>query len=236
MRFVLLIAAFSLGGMTVNPQTVNKETQIEKVQTAVINLASRGGKAEFLRSDFAVIKGSIAEISEDNFRLKTKPRYAKKGSITIAYKDVLAMSSKNGAISFIPDPNLRGFGGWDDVLKIDYYRDLEVALDSGEIFAGRLTERTKDAIVLENESVGKKTSLPRDRIVSVFRVWREYDGAGEGALSGARKGKNIGNAVGVTPEGRLLSMIIGTSIGTAIGLVVGASRKEARLRLLVYSK
>jgi hypothetical protein len=65
----------------------------------------------------------------------------------------LRISGKNIAVSFIPDPDLRGFGKWDDILMIDYNHNLEAVLENGQIVSGRLNEKTKDKITLVGKTL-----------------------------------------------------------------------------------
>jgi uncharacterized protein YcfJ len=77
---------------------------------------------------------------------------------------------------------------------------------------------------------------PCNEIASVYRVWQEYDTAIEGTASGARKGRNIDDAIGGTSEGKAFAAAFGAGIGAIIGTIIGASRKESKLRVLIYSK
>lgn len=232
MKFVLLISILLFGHIAAIPQ-VAKASKIEQVQTVVGSLVSKSGKAEFLISDFQVIEGSVVALEEDSFSLKIKGVDGKKRTGEVSYEDVLVISGKNVAVSFIPDPDLRPFGKWEDILKIDYNHNLEVILENGEIVSGRLNEKTKDKIILIGKTLDAKHSLPRNKISSVYRVWREYDSALEGTASGAKKGKNIGEVIGL---GSPYTAAFGAAIGAIIGTSVGASRKESKLRILIYSK
>ncbi len=236
MKFVLIISLFLFGHSAVLPQVADKALQIERIQTIVGSLVSNSGKAEFLLSDLNVVKGSVVALTEDGFSLKIKNLNGEKRIVKVLYKDVLVISGKNVAVSLIPDPDLRAFGKWDDLLGIDYNHKLEVVLDNGQIVSGRLNEKTNDRLTLIGETIDKKNVFPRNLVVSVYRIWKEYDEVREGAASGARKGRNIGAEIGITPDGKGFSAAFGAAIGAIIGTIVGASKTEAKLRVLIYSK
>jgi translation initiation factor IF-1 len=236
MKFVLLIIFFLLGQVTAVSQAVDKTSQIEQIKIAVGSLVTSRSRAEFLLNDPARIKGSVTALSEDSFSLKIKNANGRKARVKILYKDVLEIKGKNLSVSFIPDPQTRAFGSWDDVLKIDYNHTLEVVLENGQIISGRLGEKTKDKLTLLRETTDQKVSVPREQIIYVYRLRYEFNKAKGGTANGANKGRKIGDAIGNTSDGKAFSAALGTVVGAGIGALLGSAKKEGELRLLVYSK
>lgn len=256
MRIFLIIIFLLFGYSAVNSQTtqtapappLNRAQQIEKLQTAIGTLVSNRSEAEIFLNDFNVVKGKVVSLSHDSFSLRIKKMSgggtgSSKAAIKILFTDVLAISSKLVSVSVIPDPNLRQYGAWEDVLAINYNHALEVVMENGEIRNGRLGEKTKDKITLIGETPDQTFSVPRDRVSSVYRVRNAYTKSGDKAKQkaggGAKKGKEIGDAIGNTPDGRAFSSALGAGIGALIGAVTGGvagADKTPRMRLLIYSK
>jgi hypothetical protein len=231
MKFALLMAIFVFGHLCAVSQPVDQASRIEQVQTVVGSLVSERKKAEFLLNDFYVLKGSVIMLTEHAFSVESKNEDGKKITAKVLYEDVLAISGKNIAVSFVPDPDLRAFGKWQDVLKLDYNRNLEVVLEDGRSIFGRLNEKTIDKITLVSMPGETKITLPRSQIVSAYRVWRENPDVREGAARGSKKGKDVGAGLG-----NPFAAAFGIGIGAIIGAIVTAARKESELRVLIYSK
>lgn len=236
MRVLLFLTVFLLAQILVLPQSVDKELQIEQVRTIVGSLVARSEDAEIMLRDLSELRGSVKSLAYESFTVKIKGRYGERVLATIAYRDVLVIKSKKASISFIPDPTLRSYGSWDDVARISYNNYLEVVLENGRSVTGRTGEITKDELTLFTQTDNEKLILPRDQITFVYRVRYQFDKTGDGVSGGARKGGNIGREIGPTATGKILGAGLGTVIGAGIGAVSGASKKEEKLRVLIYSK
>lgn len=236
MRITILIILICSASFSVICQSSNNSQQIEEVQTAVGKLVGKGQRAVIMLRDLTELQGSVVALMEDSFNLKIKGSKGKRIVATIAYQDVLVISSKNVSISLIPDPSSRSYGSWNDVLKIFYNHSLEVILENGQIMNGRTGDMTKDKLTLINDNDNQKYVLSRDQILYVYRVRRESGKSGDGLVKGANKGKKVGEVVGITPAGKIFSSGLGAAIGAGIGAIFGASRKKEKLRVLIYSK
>lgn len=236
MKLVLLVAIFLLANLSQLSQTVDKTSQIEQVQIAISKLSATGNSSEIMLNDFTQLKGKVTALAETSFNLKIKGSNRKKGSIKILYSDVIEIKSKNVSASFIPDPSLRSFGSWNDVLKINYNHNLEVVLENGEIVSGRLGEMTKDKLSLLAFDDNKKLTLLRKQIVYLYKTQSQRRKTKDSAFGGANKGRKIGEEIGPTAFGKVLGAAVGTIIGAGVGAVAGSTKEEGGIRLLIYSK
>jgi hypothetical protein len=252
MRIFLIITFLLLGHPAVKSQTTqavppDRAQQIGQLRSAVGTLVSKQSKAKILLNDFNVVEGKVVALSDDSFSLKIKKigggSGRNKAAIKVPFKDVLAISSKLISISVIPDPNLRSYGSWDDVLALNYNHALEVVMENGETGSGRLGEKTKDKIILIGETPDEKFSVPREKIVSLYKVPGVYRQSGDRSIrkaaGGAKKGREVGDVIGGTPDGKAFSAALGAGIGALIGAMTGAvsgGGKTPRMRLLIYSK
>jgi hypothetical protein len=131
MRVLLFITVLLFMPVSVIPQVVDRELQIEQVQTAIGNLVSRNHRAEIMLRDLTELEGTVTAMLDDSFSLKIKGANGRRIEAKILYEDVLEVKGKNVSISFIPDQDLRPYGTWDDVLKINYNHNLEIVFENG---------------------------------------------------------------------------------------------------------
>jgi hypothetical protein len=248
MRIFLIITFLLFAQLAINSQSPDKSEQIGQLQAAVGALVSKQRSAAVLLNDFNVVEGKVVALSGDSFSMKIKRIGGggagnSKATIRIFFTDVLAISSKTVSVSVIPDQNSRSYGSWDDVLALNYNHALEVVMENGETTTGRLSEKTKDRIILIGETPDQKFSVPREKIVSLYKVRDAYRQSGgksiQKAAGGAKKGSEIGNIIGITPDGKAFSSALGAGIGALIGTLTGAvagAKETPRMRLLIYSK
>jgi hypothetical protein len=235
MKF-LLAAAFTLIGTAAFAQEADREARIERIQTIVGSLVARRGHAEVMLKDLTEFEGAVVALAEDAFSLRIKVSFGKKATTQIFYDDVLSIRSQQGSASFIPPPDAAAYGSWDEVVKFKYNTFLKVVLADGRTYTGRLHEKTKEKMTLVGETVDQKFTAPRAQVVSLYRVRPGFGRTASGLAAGVRKGRNIGDAIGLTPEGKSFSAAIGTLIGAGIGAAIGSARRENEFRVLVYSK
>ena len=240
MRITVLIFLICFAPFSVICQLPDASQQIEQVQIAAGTLVSKGHRAEIMLRDLTELEGTIVALMEDSFSLRFKGISGKRITAKVAYKDVLVIRSKEVSISFIPDQTLLKYGTWDDILKISYNHNLEVILENGQIVPGRSGEITKDNLTLVENNTNTKISILRDQIIYIYLVRDGYrktaDGTVGGVNSGAKIGRKVGEVIGITPSAKVFDTALGTLIGAGIGAISGASKKEIKLRVLIYSK
>jgi hypothetical protein len=89
---------------------------------------------------------------------------------------------------------------------------------------------------LIGDSPDSRFSLPRGQIVSIFRIRHGFNRAADGTVGGANRGREIGEAIGTTADGRSFAGALGSAVGAGIGALTGLNKRESKLRVLIYSK
>jgi hypothetical protein len=234
MRILILVFVLTFAQFSGTAQSTDSEKKIEQVQTALGTLVRDGQRAQIVLRDLTVLQGVVSSLSEDSFGLKMKGANRNQVIATVSYLDVLEITAKGVSISLIPDPALRPFGSWDDLMKIRYNSTLEVVLSDGRSISGRTGEITKNTLTLFNQMDNEKLKLSSDQIVAAYRVSQQKSQPSGSVADGARKGRKIGTEIGPTPKGREIASGIGGVIGTVAE--AAATQKKERYRVLIYSK
>ncbi len=249
MNKYLAIALILLASGTAPAQTAAGDaSQIGQIQDVVGALISKPVKAVILLTDLTEVSGYVIALEYDTFNLSTD----KKGytSIQIAYADVLAISSKRGSVSFIPDPRSTPHGTWTDLKKLRPNVMVEITLKNGEIQSGRFRSSTPDTLVMSDKQIKKEWTLQRAEIAFVHRVRYGVRDVGGSVAGGTGKGAKVGKGVGSVLGGVRgpisgqpmgdgsggLFPLIGAGIGALAGAAKGAVDKSGSIRVLVFSQ
>lgn len=239
MKFVLLLSIFLFGYVSAHSQVVDESLKIKQVRNVVDGLVNTKAEAVFFlfyREKFYPYRGKVIGQTEYAFRLEIKKNHV----IKIFYKDVFVISAKNLNASFLPGPELHGFGRWETVQRSYHYHWLEVVLENGQRIRGRLIARAEDKITLVAEPVGSSKftefTLLRDQITYVYRLFDIYGRENRGGnFDGIRKGAKAGASVG-GPEGAV-GAVLGAGIGAIFGGIKAADKKEPNsIWMMIYSK
>lgn len=241
--FAIILSSF----IAVDSQTPAEQARIEQVQEIVGTLIGTSNKAAVLLTSLDEVSGYVTSLDGDGFEIRTD-RKARRGA-RVSYSDVLAMSSKKGSVSFVPDPKTSLFGAWSDIKKLPINAFIEVTVKNGKITSGRFRSSGADSMVLAHLSKNDEWTFSQADIAYLHRVkhgWRDMSGS---ISSGAQKGEKIGKGVGKvmggmkgpisgasTGDGRGgLGSVIGAGIGAGVGAAKGSADKTDSLKVLVYS-
>lgn len=242
---IVLLASFAA-----RPQTsAVKPNDAEQIQIVVGALVSERLKADVLLRDLTDISGYVTALEEDAFYLSTEKKGRDKG-FKLLYTDVLAISSKKGSISLVPDPTTATFGAWADLKKLAPNTLIEITDNSGVVRAGRFRSSSKDTIVIADNVTNAEQTLQFADVAYMHRVRYGWSDVSGGLASGAGKGAKIGKEVGKATGGikgpisgqpmgdgtGAAGSAMGAGVGAIIGVIGGASSKTNSLKILIYSK
>jgi len=247
MKHTQIVAVVLLASLTAASQTTPNVTRAEQVQIIADALKGRSVKTDVLLNDLVELNGYVISVDDDWFTMSANRK--KRDIMRICYSDVLAMSSKKGSVSFVPDPGTSPFGDWSDLRTIAPNTIIEITHRNGEIRSGRYRSSATDHLILAHTEKNDEWRLQRDEIAFVHRVrygWRNTLG---GIASGTQKGDKIGKDVGQVMSGIKgpisgstgdgsggLARPIGAGIGAMVGAAKGGGDKTDTLKIIVYSR
>jgi hypothetical protein len=215
-KILLILSILLLSVSTILGQDGQVRT-IEKVRSAVTQLAARSGKATILTRRLVVYSGKIVAADEDSFFLKVKKR-----SSPLKYSDVLEFSSGGEQLSLVPELTKKPHGKWDDVNKIFPGTKIIIVTDDGKIIKGLANSATGEAVTFIERDHHERMDLAQNRVVVVYGLVGGYGGVKKGASKGA-EGMTTG-------RDQLLDGVF-----AGVGALLGLAKSDGR-PILVYSK
>lgn len=222
-----------------------RDRQAAEVKQLVGLLAARDkAKVEVVTRDLMEREGKIIAVEKDVFVVEPKERKPLV-SITIgakpapkryriAYRDVLQLEGKGGAISFVPNPALQPFADWDDVRSIGAGAFLQLHLQDGKKKHGVFMHSSDDNVTILRGNTMTETS--RAEITRVYRISGDTRSLSAKLIGGASKGREITDDILpiLDPAARANPASLG--IGAGVGALIYLLPKGDPARVLVYAK
>ena len=137
------------------------------------------------------------------------------------YSAVLAMSGGGQELSFVPDPETRGYGSWSDVASIFSGTRILVAFSDGTSVKGFSNSATATHLIMIDEKGRQRVDVPREKIVAVWGLIGGYGGVKKGASQGAE----------AMHAGR--DKLLGAAL-TGVAALIGLAKSDGR-PILIHS-